>query len=65
METAAIASVCDMAGIPFAALRRISDDAGDSATESYTEMNSSGELYLPNIFLDILSKVAKMYGGND
>lgn len=63
METAAIASVCDMAGIPFAALRRISDDAGDSATESYTEMNTSGELYLPNIFLNIISCVAEVYGG--
>ncbi len=63
METAAIASVCDMADVPFAALRRISDDAGDSATESYTEMNTSGELYLPNIFLNILSKVADLYGG--
>ena len=63
METAAIASVCDMADIPFAALRRISDDAGDNATDSYTEMNTSGELYLPNIFLDILSSVADFYGG--
>ena len=63
METAAIASVCDMADIPFAALRRISDDAGDTATESYTEMNTSGELYLPNIFLNILLKVADLYGG--
>lgn len=63
METAAIASVCDMADIPFAALRRISDDAGDSACESYTEMNNSGELYIPKIFLNILSKVADLYGG--
>ena len=63
METAAIASVCDMADIPFAALRRISDDAGDSASDSYTEMNTSGELYLPKIFLDILLIVTQVYGG--
>ena len=35
METGAIAAVCDMADIPFLALRRISDDAGDDAEDQF------------------------------
>ena len=41
MESAAIASVADNFGIPFATLRRISDDAGDSATETYSTVNTT------------------------
>ena len=41
MESAAIASVCFVAGIPFLSLRRISDDAGASATDSYRDMNEN------------------------
>lgn len=37
MESAAVASVCSLAGIPFITLRKISDNAGDDASESYTE----------------------------
>ena len=37
MESAAIAYVADLAKIPFTTLRKISDDAGDSASESYTD----------------------------
>ncbi len=40
METAAIASVCNAYGVPFAALRLISDDAGDDAGVSYREVNA-------------------------
>ena len=57
METAAIAYVCDAAGIPFMALRRISDDAGADAYESYTEMNTSEETFLSDyilIFIKVL-----------
>ena len=41
METAAIASVCDMADVPFLAVRRISDDAGNDAAGNYQEMNDN------------------------
>lgn len=36
MESAAVASVGFKSGVPVVALRRISDDAGDSANEMYT-----------------------------
>lgn len=39
METGAIASVCHDAGIPFLAIRQISDTADDAAVESYKELN--------------------------
>ena len=64
METAAIASVCESADIPFAALRMISDNAGDGANESYAEMNSSGELSMQEAFMKILSAVAEYYGSH-
>lgn len=51
METAAIAYVCDSANIPFMALRRISDDAGADAYESYNEMNTSDETLLSDYIL--------------
>lgn len=35
METSAVASVCEQFGLPFAAIRRISDDAGDNADRLY------------------------------
>ncbi|MBQ7726166.1 MAG: 5'-methylthioadenosine/S-adenosylhomocysteine nucleosidase [Clostridia bacterium] len=46
METAAIASVCFASHVPFAAIRRISDDAGEAAVETYREMNRVHELHL-------------------
>ncbi len=39
METAAIAYVCNLTNTPFACLRRVSDDAGEEATDAYHEMN--------------------------
>ncbi|MBP3706801.1 MAG: 5'-methylthioadenosine/S-adenosylhomocysteine nucleosidase [Clostridia bacterium] len=62
METGAIASVCDMAGIAFLSLRRISDDAGDDAASSYKEMNTCNEL-LSDCLIKILSAVTEYYGG--
>lgn len=52
METAAIAYVCEYAGVPFASVRRVSDDAGESALESYREMNTSGETVLSDFILE-------------
>lgn len=52
METAAVAYVADAMGIPFAAVRKISDDAGDDAGGSYREMNTSGETALAELVLD-------------
>ncbi len=55
MESAAIAYVCTLAGIPFAAIRRISDDAGDDASSAYSEMNSFKE----SLLIDLLIESAK------
>lgn len=52
METAAIAYVCEFAKIPFLALRRISDDAGSEAVESYREMNTSNETVLSDLIIE-------------
>lgn len=59
METAAIAYVCEYAGVPFAAVRRISDDAGEDAAESYRDMNTSGETALSDFILDCARAAAK------
>ncbi len=61
METAAIASVCDMFSVPFIALRRISDDAGSDAVDSYNDMNTSGETVLTDVFYDFVRAVIKEY----
>ncbi|MBQ2676349.1 MAG: 5'-methylthioadenosine/S-adenosylhomocysteine nucleosidase [Clostridia bacterium] len=54
MESAAIASVCHKLGVPFAAIRSISDDADESAAESYTEVNVLKEDTLVNIVMDAI-----------
>ncbi|MBR4072421.1 MAG: 5'-methylthioadenosine/S-adenosylhomocysteine nucleosidase [Clostridia bacterium] len=64
METAAIASVCDMFGIPFIALRRISDDAGSEAVDSYNDMNTAGETVLTDVFDKIVKAVINKYQEN-
>ncbi len=51
MESAACASVCYKAKVPFIAVRRISDDAGDAAADSYTSMNNLAEDKLINVVL--------------
>ena len=51
METAAIASVCNMAKIPFYCLRRVSDGA-DENVENYVNMNiNSGDILFDNFYL--------------
>ncbi len=59
METAAIASVCDMADIPYLSIRRVSDDAGDDAYSSYREMNVGEGESLSQIFLKFLDVLLK------
>lgn len=58
METAAIAYVCEYADVPFAAVRRVSDDAGESAADNYREMNASGETVLSDFILKCAEKAA-------
>ena len=57
METAAIAYVCSRAGIPFLALRRISDDAGENATDAYQEMNALDDTLLSDYILEIIKEL--------
>lgn len=61
METAAIAYVCNFGNIPFLALRRISDDAGDNAIESYREMNEKAEALLSDIIIDFIPVIVNSY----
>lgn len=61
METAAIASVCDMAGVPFVSLRRISDSADDGAAASYNDMNNNKDegMSLSAAFLKCLKTICE------
>lgn len=54
MESAAIAYVAYLTGKPFACLRRISDDAGEDATDSYREMNNKPMSDLPKLIVDTI-----------
>lgn len=54
METAAIAYVCHYGDIPFMALRKISDDAGDDSAASYREMNDKAESVLSDLILEFI-----------
>jgi adenosylhomocysteine nucleosidase len=57
MESAAVAYVCEQANIRYAAIRRISDDAGDDATESYSDMNNLQE----TVLIELLIEAAKRF----
>ncbi len=57
METAAIAYVCAFSSVPFLALRRISDDAGDNATDSYREMNAQDDTLLSDYLIEIIKEI--------
>ncbi len=54
METAAVADVCKMTGIPFVSLRQISDDAGDSAADIYRETISVSDVSMSKATLKVL-----------
>lgn len=60
METAAIAYVCEYASVPFACVRRISDDAGEDAAESYREMNCSSQTELSDFILECARRAAEI-----
>ena len=59
METAAIAYVCHYSDIPFASIRRISDDAGESAADTYRAMNTQHELHMHEAVLSCISLLLK------
>lgn len=61
METAAIAYISDFSNTPFLSLRRISDDAGDDALDSYREMNTSGETVLSDLIIEFVNNLIKCY----
>ena len=57
METGAIASVCDKAGVPMLSLRKISDDADDTSVEDYREMNNRKESCLTELLVSIFGRI--------
>ena len=59
METAAIASVCDMSNIPYLSLRRVSDDAGEDAYANYSEMNTGEGKTLSEVFVKVLCNLCE------
>lgn len=59
METAAIAYVCEYSGVPFAAVRKISDGADEQAAENYREENVSGKDDLQKLILRIADIAAE------
>lgn len=54
MESAAIASACHFAAVPFISIRKISDDADETAVEDYREMDKKQEGTLTEILLRII-----------
>jgi adenosylhomocysteine nucleosidase len=57
METAAIAYVCDFAEVPFLSIRRISDDAGADAGDSYREMNNADQTQIFCYVLELVKAI--------
>lgn len=57
MESAAIASVCSRADLPFLSVRKISDDADDASADDYREMNNRLEDILTRIVLEIIEQI--------
>ncbi len=58
MESSAIAYVCELAEIPFTTLRKISDDAGDDANESYTDSLNIDGVEVMEILLCVMEKAS-------
>ncbi len=59
METAAIASVCYQTGMSFASVRQISDDAGNDADSSYSEVAYSGNIAPVEIILKLINLLSE------
>lgn len=57
MESGAIAAVCDKCEVPFLSMRKMSDDADDSAYENYTEMNNREEECLSELLVKVISAI--------
>ena len=57
METGAEASVCYDAGVPFLAIRQISDTADDTAADSYRMLNDSQPVELTEVIKQIIEKL--------
>lgn len=57
METAAIAYTCNAANVPFAAIRRVSDNADESAVGNYREMNSMAKAMPYEIVIELIKKI--------
>ncbi|MBR5773324.1 MAG: 5'-methylthioadenosine/S-adenosylhomocysteine nucleosidase [Clostridia bacterium] len=57
MESGAIADVCRNQGVPFVSIRKISDDADDSATSAYCDMAYSDDASLSLAMYDFIEKV--------
>ncbi len=57
METAAVAYVCYAYGIGFLSVRKISDDAGNDAVDSYRELNALAEDTLINAIFAIIREI--------
>ncbi len=60
MESSAVAYVAEIAKIPFVTLRKISDDAGNNANESYTDsLDINGEEVL-GILFGVIEQTAEL-----
>ena len=59
MESAAIASVCHFTGVPFVSVRKISDNADDTAGEEYRDILFSDTAAFSDITLQILDALDK------
>lgn len=57
METGAIAAVCDKCSVPFLSMRKMSDDADDTAYSSYREMNEAREECLSELLATVIDRV--------
>ncbi len=53
MESAAVASVCYKMNMPFVSIRKLSDDADDTAADTYRETNNLKEDVLINMVLSV------------
>lgn len=59
METGAIASVCFFDNIPFLSIRKLSDNADDTANDDYHEMNNRKEMDLTIVIDSLIQKLKK------